>query len=66
LQKTVEDDGELSEVLAALLYLNDRMRSQPAHQNTRAVTKRAQGASSYTNTAGRVISAFLNKALTVG
>ncbi|QTG83054.1 winged helix-turn-helix domain-containing protein [Arthrobacter crystallopoietes] len=66
LQKTVEDDGELSEVLAALLYLNDRMRSQPAHQNTRAVTKRVQGASSYTNTAGRVISAFLNKALTVG
>ncbi|HEX2247408.1 MAG TPA: BTAD domain-containing putative transcriptional regulator [Arthrobacter sp.] len=67
LQKTVEDDGELTEVLEALLYLNDRMRSHPQHQNTRALTgKRAQAPSSYTNTAGRVISAFLNKALTVG
>nr|WP_240974796.1 BTAD domain-containing putative transcriptional regulator [Arthrobacter sp. SF27] len=36
LQKTVEEDGELTEVLEALLYLNDRIRSQTMRRSMRA------------------------------
>ncbi len=68
LQKTAETDGELSEVLEALLYLNERMRAQSLRESAMAAANsRTRGFRTGSNheSASRVINSFLNKALAV-
>jgi SARP family transcriptional regulator, regulator of embCAB operon len=65
LQATAASDGELSEVLEALLYLNDRLHSQPVQSTRPAIATRSRTfpAGPGHERAGRVISTFLNRAL---
>lgn len=66
LQATAASDGDLSEVLEALLYLNDQMHSRPLQPAARAsvpVKSRSFPAGAGHERAGRVISTFLNRAL---